>query len=287
MWSASTRRRVQPLKSFRRSDFSLALSLPMDKPIILWQTRPEVSTDDAGTTITSVVLPPPALYDPGPYEKSTLEPTAHLRYVPSLAYFCIQKLIEYADQCDFGLWSLRYERPASSLSYDILRALIPSYLPATDATSHDDIRMSEVDPRLWAVILQVFTEVPDVMRVYPIALSDKHLPLLQRIPSTSNYSLLTALQLPGCTHLTDDTIIQLKALNGLCAFDASETKLTAQGISRLAGTMSWSLEGNRDQRRGPWQLRILRLRKCTQIGDEISKCISRFPLLCVVGEAMQ
>lgn len=88
-------------------------------------------------------------------------------------------------------------------------------------------------------------------------------PLLQRIPTTEHFSLLTVLEIPGCSHLTDDTIVRLAVIHTICVLDASNTPLTAQGIRRLSGTLRWGDDGVdiANQRRGPWQLRILSLRK--------------------------
>jgi len=175
-------------------------------------------------------------------------------------------------------------------AYDILRALIPSYRSKhafdTD-TFTNELELSQVDPRLWAVIIQVLTQLPDALRVYPIALADKHLPQLQRIPSTPDFSFVTVLELPACAHLTDDTILELKQLHALCALDASQTLVTAQGIRRLCGTQTFAAENEgidmASRRRGPWSLRILRLRNCQGVTNKIFDVISGFPLLSVLG----
>ncbi|KAA1471183.1 hypothetical protein DENSPDRAFT_880271 [Dentipellis sp. KUC8613] len=259
-------------------------------PIILWRTRQENTTDDAGVTILKSTLPPPALFDPGPYELSRrvergqADLNTSLRYVPSLAYFCLKTLLPYPEDIHhFGPPRLRYEPPSLPFTYDILRALIPSYCPWPDHCEEEGLRLSEVDPRLWASIVQVFTELPDEFRVYSLALSDKHLPLLELIPQRTDFSLLTVLELPGCPDLTDDTIFELKALHGLSAFDATATQLTAQGLLRLSRTMTWAEgETNASKRRGPWQLRILRLRNCRLIGNRVFDALATFPLLSVI-----
>ncbi|TFY82094.1 hypothetical protein EWM64_g1917 [Hericium alpestre] len=256
-------------------------------PIILWHNHTEQRTDDAGTTILTSICPPPALFDPGPYEDTRRDADRDsnpLRYVPSLAYFCIKSLLQYPDQIHgFGSPRIAYERPAISLTYDILRALVPSYDPWPEEGVEDSLDLPKVDPRLWAVIVQVFTNLPDEFRVYPIALSDKHLPLLQHIPQRDDFSLLTILELSHCSHLTDDTILELKALHGLCALDASETPLSAQGILRLSRTLAWA-DGhdNASSRRGPWQLRILYLRNCKNVKNAVFDALPAFPLLSIV-----
>ncbi|TFY72701.1 hypothetical protein EVG20_g300 [Dentipellis fragilis] len=261
-------------------------------PIILWHTPQENTTDDAGVTILKSTLPPPALFDPGPYESSRRvergqpELNTSLRYVPSLAYFCLKTLLPYPEEIHhFGPPRFRYERPSLPFAYDIIRALIPSYCPWPDHCDEEGLRLSEVDPRLWASIIQVFTELPDELRVYSLALSDKYLPLLEHIPQRADFSLLTVLELPGCPDLTDDTIFELKALHGLSAFDASATQLTAQGLLRLSRTMTWAEgETNASKRRGPWQLRILRLRNCRLISNRVFNALATFPLLSVIGD---
>ncbi|KAI0065347.1 hypothetical protein BV25DRAFT_1671610 [Artomyces pyxidatus] len=260
----------------------------MSRSIILWRNHREQSTDDAGTSITSSVLAPPIYFTPGPYEESDSATTqgGALRYVPSLSYFCIKILTESPEQVHpFGAPRLVYQPPASPEDYDILRALIPSYYPSLNGNfGINGFKIGQVDPRLWAVLIQLFVGLPDVFSTYLIALSDKHLPLLQHIPATTHFSLLTVVDLHGSPHLTDDTILELRALHGLVALDASETTLTAQGIRRLSGTLLWTDDGEIDsrRRRGPWQLRILRLRNCRKVGNLVLEHLEAFPLLTVV-----
>lgn len=263
----------------------------MNRRIILWHNRPIQSTDAAGTTILISVSAPPSFHEPGRYASTS--PDTPLSYVPPLAYFCINALIrspELEHVHHFGPPRLLYKAPASPTVSDILRALIPSYDPIPTKDGHLVLKgfdIHEMDPRLWAILVQVFVELPDVLRVYPIALSDKNIPLLQRIPSTSYFTLLTVLDLPGSVHLTDDTILELKALHGLCALDASGTQLTAQAIRRLSGSLTWSEESTdpASKRRGPWQLRILNLRNCRKLGDIVLDHLATFPLLSVVGKS--
>jgi len=118
-------------------------------------------------------------------------------------------------------------------------------------------------------------------------LSDKHVPLLQQIPSTPHFSLITILELPGCPELTDYTIAELgKYLRGLCAFDASGTDLSAHGVKILSRTVMWSdhADVSARERRGPWTLRILNLQNCTNVDNEIFTCLPKFVLLGIVGE---
>ncbi|KAH9005138.1 hypothetical protein EDB86DRAFT_2881824 [Lactarius hatsudake] len=225
----------------------------MRQPIILWQNERTLSTDDAGVTILSSVSPPRTYFQPGPYYDE--DPLSH---VPSLSYFCIKHLVKIPEMVyNYGP-ARPYRPPEYPESPDILRTL-----PRTPQCNVD---LSKVDPRLWAVIVQVYSDLPSDLHIYRTALADKYLPSLQRIPTTEHFSLLTVLEIPGCSHLTDDTIVRLAVIHTLCVLDASNTPLTAQGIRRLSGTLRWGDDGvdTANQRRGPWQLRILSLRNCKQ-----------------------
>lgn len=270
------------------------MSSSYGRHIILWDTRNHSiqDSDEAGTTILKSVLPPP-IQTPGPYESININhhddsdnPTT---YVPSLAYFALKKLIQYPDQVNsIGSIRLQYQAPSSSSAYDILRALIPSYDPIPSPDSDSDFDLSKVDPRLWATLIQVYSHLPDTFRTYRIPLSDPHLPILQRIPSSSHFSLITILDLSECKELTDETVVELKYLTSLCAFDASATALSAHGIKSLSRTLMWSeSEGARIEweRRGPWALRILSLRNCLNVDNVIFTCLNKFLLLSVLGKS--
>lgn len=258
----------------------------MSKPIVLWRRRATLASDDACTTIHKYALAPPPIRPP--YQPPATDPTAHtLSYVPPLTYFCIQKLIQHADQLHFiGSARLLYEPPQSLGSYDVLRAVIPSYVP------DEPLDLSLVDPRLWVVLVQLYNSLPESLRTYVLPLADPHLPLLQRIPCTPDFALLTVLELPGCQELTDGTVVELKALHGLCAFDASGTMLTAHGVRTLAKTLVFGEDEEevgaamQRPRRGPWGLRILSLRNCPNIKSEVFECLPMFPLLSVVGASV-
>ncbi|KAH9048110.1 hypothetical protein EDB84DRAFT_1411074 [Lactarius hengduanensis] len=254
----------------------------MRQPIILWQNERTLSTDDAGVTILSSVSPPRTYFQPGPYYDEDVDVAGPARcpkplsHVPSLSYFCIKHLVKIPEM----LYNYGPARPYRSPEYpgdsDILRTL-----PRTPQCNVD---LSKVDPRLWAVIVQVYSDLPSGLHIYRTALADKYLPSLQRIPTTEHFSLLTVLEIPGCSHLTDDTIVRLAVIHTLCVLDASNTPLTAQGIRRLSGTLRWGDDGVdiANQRRGPWQLRILSLRNCKQVTDNIYQCLESFMLLAVV-----
>jgi hypothetical protein len=178
----------------------------MNRHIILWDTWRHTSqtSDDAGTTISKSVHPP-AVHQPGPYDSQA---NVSRVYVPSLAYFALKTLFEYPEQIHFlGSIRLRYQSPLSPLSYNVLRELIPFYDP-----NDPNFNLSGVDPRLWATLIQVFSDLPDTFRTYHIPLSDKHVPLLQQIPSSPHFSLITILELPSCPELTDNTIVELRYL---------------------------------------------------------------------------
>lgn len=253
----------------------------MSHPITLWdhKRRTRQTTDDAGTTIFKSIIPS-GLPIPGPYEAQTTETEPGV-FVPSLVSLAIKKLSEYPDQIHaLGHIRLRYQAPSSHRSHDVLRELIPNYEP--DAPDFD---LQRVDPRLWATLVQVFSDLPDTFRTYRIPLSDKHVPLLQRVPSTSHFSLVTILDLPRCRELTDDTILELKQLSSLCAFDASETSLSGYGIKSLSMTLGWKdTDDNLSrEKRGPWGLRILNLRNCRNVSNDIFDCLQKFLLLSVLG----
>jgi hypothetical protein len=257
----------------------------MTKPIILWQSERILSTDDAGLTILSSVSPPRAYFQPGPYYDEDFScPTRNshprpLPRVPPLSYFCIKQLVKIPEFVYLYGPPRPYRLPASPGDPDILRAIIPC-----NRQGHFDL--SKVDPRLWAVIVQVYADLPHRLRIYRTALSDKYTPLLQHIPATEHFSLLTVLELPGCPHLSDDTIIHLTALHTLCALDVSSSALSVQGIRRLSGTLKWVEDGVdiANQRRGPWQLRILSLRNCKRVTNAIYQYLEPFVLLSVVGK---
>ncbi|KAH9001283.1 hypothetical protein EDB92DRAFT_1825732 [Lactarius akahatsu] len=256
----------------------------MRQPIILWQNERTLSTDDAGVTILSSVSPPRTYFQPGPYYDEDVDVAGPARcpkplsHVPSLSYFCIKHLVKIPEL----VYNYGPARPYRSPEYpggsDVLRTL-----PRTPQCNVD---LSKVDPRLWAVIVQVYSDLPSDLHIYRTALADKYLPSLQRIPTTEHFSLLTVLEIPGCSHLTDDTIVRLAVIHTLCVLDASNTPLTAQGIRRLSGTLRWGDDGVdfANQRRGPWQLRILSLRNCKQVTDNIYQCLESFMLLAVVGK---
>jgi hypothetical protein len=249
----------------------------MNHPIILWDPVPSTTTDEAGIVIEKLALPPPP--PPGPYERT--QPSV-FSYVPPLTFLCLQKLAPYAHQLDaLGDVRLSYRKPISRQTFDLVAALVPGY-DAMGQAQHPDLSL--VDPRLWAVLVQLYSGLPDAFGSYRIPVSDKHVPLLQRVPQTSHFSLITVLELPGCRKITDRTLVGLKHLNSLSALDVSGTRITANGIRILLGTRIWGEEhdGTRE-RKGPWGLRILSLRDCRSVDKTLYKYVGEFELLSVLG----
>ncbi|KAI0336492.1 hypothetical protein GY45DRAFT_406277 [Cubamyces sp. BRFM 1775] len=253
------------------------------KPIVLWAPKAKLASDGACTTILQYELPPaPSTIRP-PYQ-SPNNAEVRLRYVPPLAYFCMKALAEYPDELhSLGPAKLQYQAPHSRDQFDILSALIPTYRPFSPHVNGFDLSL--VDPRLWACLVQLYEGLPPVFRQYTLPLSDVHLPLLQAIPSSTHFSLITILSLRRCRILTDDNAVELRHLHTLAALDASMTGLGTWGIQRLAKSLTWSdAEDDRpSQRRGPWGLRILYMRDCMNVDDGILSWLAHFPLLCVVG----
>lgn len=260
--------------------------MTVTKPIILWHSERSSSIDDAGITVLRSTGPSKAYFQPGPYYDEVASGIAenHLPHsdtlcrIPPLSYFCIKSLVKAPELVyHYGL-PRPYCPPASSGDPDILQALIPR-------NRKGDFDLSKVDPRLWAIIVRVYSDLPHTLRTYHTALSDKYIPLLQYVPATEHFSLLTVLELPGCTHLNDDTIVHLTALHTLCVLDASRSTLSALGIRRLSGTLRWAEDGidTANRRRGPWQLRILRLHNCKQVTNSIYQYLESFILLVAVG----
>jgi hypothetical protein len=130
--------------------------------------------------------------------------------------------------------------------------------------------------------VQIYDNLPENCQCYPIPLADEHLRLLQLVQPSPHFSLVTILELPGCRELLDSTIVSLKHLHSLCAFDASATSLSEYGIKILSETVSWSHEDGQT-RKGPWGLRILRLRNCRNIDSKMFPHLSQFSLLSVLG----
>jgi hypothetical protein len=251
----------------------------MTKPIILWQCDRTESTDDAGITILASTGPPKTYCQPGPYRDGDQDgPCIAETRVPPLSYYCIKCLVQVPELVYHYGPPRPYRPPESPNDPDVLQSLIPR-------STQGHFNLDKVDPRLWAILVQTYSDLPQSLRTYRTALCDKYLPLLQRVPTTEHFSLLTVLELPGCPHLNDNTIVHLTALHTLCVLDASRTTLSALGIRCLSGTLKWVEDGVdcANQRRGPWQLRILSLHHCTRVTNAIFQYLESFILLAAVG----
>ena len=165
----------------------------------------------------------------------------------SLVSLCIQTLLPYVDQIH-----LPYRLQPRSTTLD---ELIPD--PA------------HIDTRLWAALIQIYDNLPPFLTYHKTDAT--HLPLLQSIPSTPSFSLITLLELSSCPHLNDSSILELRFIHTLTAFDATGSTLSPYGIKTLASFT------------GLWQLRILSLRKCRHITNDAFPHFVKFPLLSVLG----
>ncbi|THH11855.1 hypothetical protein EW145_g403 [Phellinidium pouzarii] len=130
-----------------------------------------------------------------------------LRRVPRLAYFCIKALSDFPEQV-YLLGSSRLHFSKDSGGHNVLRSLFPTW-------KTPDFSLLDIDPRLWATLVQVYANPPSLLSSYPIQLSDPHLQLLQQIPSTPDFTLVTILNLQRCNELSDNTILNLKQLHNL------------------------------------------------------------------------
>lgn len=198
------------------------------------------------------------------------------RYVPTLLCLCIKKLASFPDQIN-GVALTYASSSQHSLDFDILKALIPSYTGS--------FNVSSIDPLLWATLVQIFEDsLPQIFKTYSIPLEDDRLPILQRIPCTSRFSLITILELPGCPQLTDDVSLTLKSLHLLMALDASDTKLSSWGLRKVL-MPALLIDDNEEsgQSSGLLHLRILRLRNCKSVDHTIFKTLGNLSLLSVLG----
>ncbi|KAF9005640.1 hypothetical protein BDQ17DRAFT_1325144 [Cyathus striatus] len=245
--------------------------------MVLFRPPHTQHTDDAGTTIIDTVHRSTSL--PGPYAylrppSGTLHPASaptvalapgpgpspasapsHCQ-VPSLTAICIHLLFPHPHHLS-SIAPLRLpHRPDLRLLHPLLPTL-PAFVSA------------QVDPRLWATLVQLYDSLPASFATYSVPLQDIHLPLLQSIPSTSSFSLVTILELPACPELTDDSIVHLKFLHSLAAFDASHTALTNYAIMVLKSTLHLShCPPPALPYRGPCSLRVLALRNCKAITND-------------------
>lgn len=234
------------------------------KPIVLLPVRVRQAAD--GDSRPGIPNPIPF----GLYE-SVHGATASTRMgpIPPLAYFCIRTLLNYADQVHcFGSHRIRCQP-------GVLRALSPPTFGDFNAGTRC---LCKLDPRLWSIIVQVYSDLPKGLQNYYIPLGDRFLPLLQDIPSTSSFALITVLNLGKC--VSDETSHALKSLHNLCALDISQASISHLGIRHFAPTITTNPS---DPRYGTRGLRILRLCNCPKITDQVIEAVSTFPLLTILG----
>ena len=127
-------------------------------------------------------------------------------------------------------------------------------------------------------IVQVYSDLPKGFQNYHIPLGDRHLPLLQSIPSTPSFALITVLSLTR--RVSDETSHALKTLHGLCTLDISQTSISHLGIRHFAPTITSEPS---DAHYGTRGLRILRLCNCPKITDQVIDAVSNFQLLTILG----
>jgi len=242
-------------------------SVSHPKPIVLVPIRARQAADETSRSRIPNSIPL-GLYESGHGAGASIracpEPS-----IPPLAYFCIRTLLNYADQVHgFGSHRIRCQPR-------VLRALSPPTFDDLDAP----IRcLCKLDPRLWSIIAQVYSDLPKGLQNYYIPLSDRYLPLLQAIPSTPSFVLITVLNLAGS--VSDETSHALKSLHGLCALDISQTSISHLGIRHFAPTITTKPS---DPRLGTRGLRILRLCNCPKITNQVIDAVSNFPLLAILG----
>ena len=242
----------------------MSTTAPHLKPIVLVPVRARQATDgDTGPVIPNSI--PLGLYE----SHHDAHTAARNQPVPPLAYFCIRTLTEHADQV-YSLGSHRIR-----CQPQVLRALSPSAFGDTDATTRC---LCKLDPRVWSIIVQVYSDLPKGFQNYHIPLGDRHLPLLQSIPSTPSFALITALNLTRC--VSDETSHVLKTLHGLCTLDISRTSISHLGIRHFAPTITSEPS---DAHYGTRGLRILRLCDCPKITNQIIDAVSNFQLLAILG----
>ena len=181
-------------------------------------------------------------------------------------------------------WNGRQEKAAVGIIMSLVSLCIRALLPFADQiqlpvrlyfrSNIDELvpDPAHIDTRLWAVLIQIYDNLPPFLSSHKICLADAHLPLLQSIPSTPSFSLITLLELSSCPHLKDSTILELRFIHTLTAFDAAHSTLSPYAIKSLASFKSL------------WQLRILSLRNCRQITNDAFSYFVKFPLLSVLGQ---
>ncbi|KAG8746328.1 hypothetical protein FRC10_005317 [Ceratobasidium sp. 414] len=211
---------------------------------------------------------PPGLpkYDPSVMPHPTFHEFKHKpTYVPPFSYYILRALHPH-----YASISPLEELLSSQVSAGVTRVnIVDSLLPHA---KHD---MDYVDPPTWAILVQIFHDLPERCFKYTLALNDPHLSTLATIPSTPNFSIVTFLDLSRCNELLDGNISFLKGLTSLCVFDASYTRLTDQGVKNFKSTLFL-------REPGPAYLRSWSLRQCEGVTAKALGPLLAFPLLCVL-----
>jgi hypothetical protein len=235
------------------------------KPIVLSPVRPRQAAD------TSSAYRIPSRIPVGLYESvhGTRASTQLKGPIPPLAYFCIRTLINYPDQV-YPIGSRRIK-----CQPEVLSALSPSTFIGINTIIDC---LCKLDPRIWSILAQVYFDLPHGLQDYYIPLGDKHLPLLQAIPPTPSFALITVLNLAG--RVSDEESHALKFLHGLCALDISDTSISHLGIRHFAPAVTTEQS---DQLYGTRGLRILRLNNCWKITNQVIDALTSFPLLAILG----
>ncbi|GJJ05833.1 hypothetical protein Clacol_000020 [Clathrus columnatus] len=232
-------------------------------------------SDESGLIIKGRTFP---LYHSGPYttellphDKKTL---SILDYVAPLEYYCIRSLFFNVDQLDLGE-APRVMYSGSDSQLRLMKTLIPCF-------EHDmqSCLMKYVDPRLWATLTQVMTNLPCAFRIYTLPLSDTHLSLLQNVKSSPDFTFITVVDMSRRMELNDETIGELKPLINLCVLDISGTEVTTWGIKKLSMCLTRDEAGGMTF--GPWKLRIWSMMNCIGIKEDVKSILPSFPLLSVV-----
>lgn len=176
--------------------------------------------------------------------------------VPPLAFFCIAALAPFPDQ-------LHHAHPRRVHASPALLDAFP------------DTR----DPCLWAALAQLVHPLPPPLHDRDLPLSHPALPLLQKIPDSPEFSLVTLVTLPNCLHLRDDDIAALRTLHRLLALDLRGCSISSYALTALTR----GLAADDSTRTGTWGLRLLSLHGCPNIDNDALSVLHKFPLLSAVG----
>lgn len=163
---------------------------------------------------------------------------------------------------------------------DLLLHFHPRRVPASTALL--DALPHTRDPCLWATLAQLVHPLPPHLHDHDLPLSHPDLPLLQKIPDSPDFSLVTLVSLPNCVHLRDDDIANLRTLHRLLALDLRGCSISSYALTALARGLAPS-SNNDSTRTGTWGLRLLSLHGCLNIDNDALSALHKFPLLSVVG----